>query len=201
MKIKLILLIAIFITSLPLSAKSDVDPYLENQYSKNAIAAKSWNSISIGYNVTDMWGSNMSGVKLEYTRASLLSKDYPLFIDYGVTGRWLFNLEQDWATHFVDVTIPVNVGYKLQLDDRLGFYPYFGAHIKTYLLGEDQCDGKWEDLFNNNDFSLQRVQFGLQLGVDLHVNKMIFGIGYSHDLTDLDSEKIGIVELKAGFKF
>ena len=141
---------------------------------------------------------------------------------YGYT----ISAENKWSTTTLGLTIPLNVVYKININDKLALKPYTGFYLRVNLMSKsndkmevsipsefsqyvDASDYEWDEDYNNfdkddvgEDGTWNRVQFGWQIGATLDINKFNVGIGYALDFNEIaEKTKCGIFSARLGFNF
>ena len=200
-----------------------------------------WKGIRFGYDRTfvnydweDAENDNANGFSIGYVHAFSIAKKVPLFIETGLGLNfarikntesesdefygYTVSYEDKETTTMLGLTIPVNLVYKVQLNDKLALKPYTGFYLRANLMskGKDECtvtmDGESEteeETWNNFDKddvgeegTWNRVQFGWQIGATLDINKFNVGLGYALDFNEIaEKTKCGIFSVRLGYNF
>ena len=134
----------------------------------------------------------------------------PILLEYGGYLDWTNKAEKEGKykvhTDILDVKIPGNVIYPLNLADNVKLYPYAGLNARVFVLGtatERYEDVKeTENLFEDGD--IKRFSLGFQVGIRAGFGKFIAGIGYEDMLTSISDElttKVNYITLHIGIPF
>ena len=138
------------------------------------------------------------GGHLGYQRGINLTKDrIPLFLQVGAEAVYetaeyssdvpVFDLIFiDGRYHFMSVSIPVNVSYRLG-KENFSVEPFLGMNFRGNIIGKLKYeDGSERDFFDSEDAN--RFQFGLNVGVGFNINKFYVGYKFTPDLTLYESD-------------
>ncbi|MCM1107732.1 MAG: PorT family protein [Clostridium sp.] len=180
---------------------------------------------------------NYNGFTIGYVHAFNIAK-IPLFIETGAGisfARWSDSASEEYqgisaeATNSINVLalrIPVNLVYKVQINDKLAIKPFTGIYLRANLMGKakeeldmnipsqyqqyvDPSDYNYKNTYNVFDEddmgkggTWNRVQAGWQIGATLDINKFNVGIGYALDFNEIYEEvKNGIFSINVGYNF
>ena len=119
------------------------------------------------------------------------------------------NKEKD-IYNVVDVKVPVNLMYPLNLADNVVVYPYAGVNARFFVLGRwtEKYENESEsvDLFGNDFdwYGLKRFSLGYQVGLRARISNIIAGIGYEDMFTSVtkeDTVKAGYITISVGVPF
>ena len=192
-----------------------------------------WKGVRFSYDRTfvnqDWEGAeslDMNGFSIDYDHAFRVAKKLPLFIQTGAGINFARHKDSekeegysyDSKLSLLGLTIPVNIVYGVQLNDKLALKPYTGFYLRVNLLGKVKETGEFsyggktekeEDdysLFDKDDMGedgvWKRCQFGWQLGVTLDVNKFNVGIGYALDFNEIaEKTKASKFAVRVGYNF
>lgn len=193
--------------------------------SKSIKPNNSYNSIRLSYSSDISLKSNSSnlegllydlffdfkGLSLEYTKSANISNQLPIFLEIGIGADWInYTTSDKWddedgkykekyAVNIWKAYVPINVGYKIALDNHLSIMPYVGVRTHFCIAGNDiytynydyyeenswykDEEGKDVDkLFDNNDL-FARLLFSWQIGVNAAINeKLHIGINSEQPL-------------------
>lgn len=188
-------------------------------------ANQAWKGLRFGYDLTSANGDNYDGdggytfhgFNMEYVHAFNIAK-IPLFIETGggiSFARYKENLEWGYdeysfsqSVNMLSLHIPVNLVYKIRLNDKISIKPFTGFYLRANLMGKyklsDGEDSEDYNVFDKDDMenTWNRVQFGWQIGTTLDINKFNIGIGYALDFNELaEGIKCGIFSAKVGINF
>lgn len=120
-----------------------------------------------------------------------------------------YSIDQELSLYYIQ--IPVLAAYRLNLTDswnmtlKAGPYLAYGVggtikeSYKDYTIDDVEKDE--EDIFNY----CERLDFGLDIAVDLEYHRYVFGLEYEFGLTSITKEggeiKNGAFYITAGYKF
>lgn len=218
------------------SSSSDNTPWKGLRFSYDRTNAK------VDYEGADDYDFN--GFSIGYVHAFSIAKQVPLFIETGAginfakySDSWdesesneygTITYEEKASITSLGLTIPVNLVYKLSLNDKWSISPYTGFYLRANLMakeswkGELSASGEYADyiddyrdeyeydedynLFDEDevgkDATLNRVNFGWQIGATFGYKKFNFGIGYALDLNEIaEKTKCGIFSARLGVNF
>lgn len=192
-----------------------------------------WSGLRFSYDRTfvsqdweDAEGMDMNGFSIDYEHAFRVSKKLPLFIQTGAGINFARHKDSEDGEGYsyesklsmLGLTIPVNVVYGIQLNDKLALKPYTGLYLRVNLLGkvketdEFSYDGETEkeeydySLFDKDemgeDGKWKRCQIGWQIGATLDINKFNVGIGYALDFNEIaEKTKTSKFAVRVGYNF
>lgn len=154
------------------------------------------------------------GVSAEYMKSinagrffsSLLiedsSKGFPLYLELGTRLNYgwvnqnnnIFEEEDnDLTVLHLGMTIPVNIAYRIEIPNyKIALFPFAGVNTRVNMLwGSGRASPKsyyFDDYFTK-DNHYKRFQWGYQLGANLEINNVVFGIQRVTDLNNFYNEK------------
>lgn len=179
-------------------------------------------------------GDSMSATAFSfgYVKSFGVSQNIPLFVEAGANVMWT---TKDFADDFVDyledydeylddwkvklnmfsVNIPVNFGYKYQINDNIALFPYVGVNFRVNAFGKVKeewgDDSESYDVFKKDDMrdlellggdAWKRFQFGWQIGVALHANKFSVSASYGKDFSEIAKKvKVAMPSITVGWNF
>ena len=153
----------------------------------------------------------ISKLSIGYIKSFSISKDIPLYIETGANASWSFgDLFDEFGVNIsatmLTLDVPVNFGYKYNINDQVSIFPYIGATFKYHLQGELELeyngDSETTDMFDEDEGDGNRFQYGLQIGATLGYEKFNFGISYGFDLNKLaDDTKTKNLSFTIGYNF
>lgn len=177
------------------------------------IADEQYSVFSIGYNTNtfvydDDDDDEFKGVAIKLTKVKKMSTPSPLYVDYGVLLTLGFcndseedsnysNYDYEWSIKKLSLSIPVNISYKINVDNNVLLFPYAGVHLTGNLIGKatytttynDEEEEKDYNYFDKDDvgkdYVWKRMQYGFQVGANLKINKCTIGLEYSNDLNEI----------------
>lgn len=94
--------------------------------------------------------------------------------------------EGETTLTFMNIAVPVNFIYRFDVSDKFSIAPYAGLNLKVNIIGKLKAKGasesasffKKEDMpAGEKDFTANRFQLGMNLGVNCIINKK-FSAGY-----------------------
>lgn len=202
----------------------------------------SYDRTFVNIDIDDAPSQDMNGFSLGYVQSFSIAKKLPLFFETGAGINfarysdsesdsetiygYTISAENKWSTTTLGLTIPLNVVYKININDKLALKPYTGFYLRVNLMSKsndkmevsipsefsqyvDAIDYEWDEDYNNfdkddvgEDGTWNRVQFGWQIGATLDINKFNVGIGYALDFNEIaEKTKCGIFSARLGFNF
>lgn len=184
-----------------------------------------------GSNYSDL-GRSMNGFGLDYIHGFGLTDNVPLFLEVGGSinfnfgtlkyekdedyGDW-YQFQENWKD--INLTIPVNIAYRLTVNDDLSITPYFGINAKIHFATTYKNklayggSGAWkedikdyakefnalqeninvysadEDNMGSADYTWNRVQLGWQIGIGVQYKPIYLGVQYGTDFIPAYSHK------------
>jgi hypothetical protein len=93
----------------------------------------------------------------------------------------------------VNIAVPVNLAYKIGLNDNISVVPFVGVNFKLNLLAKEKYeDDEASESFSyfdkddvGSDAQWNRFQFGGQLGVGINFKKLYLGYQFQWDFSEL----------------
>ena len=206
---------------------------------------EAWKGLRLGYDMTsakiDYEGADdytFHGFSLGYVHAFNIAK-LPLFIETGAGVSFARYSDSETASeggvsaeasesiNMFALRIPVNLVYKVQINDKMAIKPFTGFYLRANLMGKanekmevsipseyqqygiNASDYEYDEDYNlfdeddmGKDGTWKRVQFGWQIGATLDINKFNIGIGYALDFNEIaEKTKCGIFSANIGFNF
>lgn len=206
---------AMFVASSTCLAQANYqDDYFNHSWEKDSGGNK---MLTINYNPMTLIGTteDLHAVCLEVTGLHSLSHQYPLYLDGGVGFGITFgpkittgenSLDDEPNLFFLSVKIPLNVGYKIELDDDCFIFPYMGVYVRGNIAGSYLSEGSTLDAFSkervgeNNVFKY--IQAGYGCGVKLAVGHFCMGFGYERDVNEIAyKNKSASNKISFGYRF
>lgn len=205
-----------------LCVASTVSAQFANHSSSANVAggdAEVWDGLRVSYNNFGFDGDEgedldaINGIEVGYVKSYQITKNMPVFLETGVSLSYVFGEVLDESEEYYDgydeyeykyklsysmfsVIVPVNVGYKLALDEKLSVFPYFGLTFKGNITGTLEVDeehpyygeesGEY-NVFDDDDMDdpYNRFQIGWQVGASLNYNNLNLGLSYGADIMEL----------------
>lgn len=194
----------------------------------NAQTSKGWDGVRVSYNsfTLDSEFRNfdaVSGLEVGYVKSFSISKKLPLYLETGASLLWVAGdlydyseAEEDYisidkgSVNMASLMIPVNVGYKYDIDENLSVFPYAGAYLKLNIVGKmetelyetnagvvSEDESSDMDMFDKDEGDGDRLQVGLQIGATLNYKETYnLGISYGFDINEVmkkvDSSKFAV---------
>ena len=188
-----------------------------------------WGSFYVQYNpatfsVDGGTDIDLSGVSIGYNRAFGISRSVPIYIATGLGVQYLWcsedailGLDGDYdflygriKCHLVSLKLPVNLMYAYDFPNSdISVAPYVGLDFRYNVFGVSQETSEyssvWYNLFDDDDMygnAFKRFQVGWHIGVNLNVNKVMLGVSYGSDFSEIVEEcRIKTTSFTLGFKF
>lgn len=156
--------------------------------------------VTISYNPMTLISTSedLHAACLEVTGLHSLSRQYPVYLDGGIgfgvtfgskttTGRG--SLDNKPNLFFISVKVPLNVGYKIELDDDCFIFPYMGAYVRGNIAGSYLSEDSTLDAFSKStveeENAFKYVQAGYGCGVKLAIGRFCMGFGYERDVNEI----------------
>lgn len=163
-----------------------------------------WKGVRVSYNSfdVDVDGTDpVMGLSAGYVHSFAITNNIPLFVEAGANLFWVNGDIVDgtklqmWA-----VELPVNFGYKWNINDDWSIFPYAGATFRGFISGklgdanvydEDEIAKKWK-----------RFTAGLHIGTTVNYKQFNLGAKYGFDLNEIAEEsKVKTWTISLGYNF
>jgi len=192
---------------LDISVTQDISSEIFNSFNsingKNITIKKrnsDFNRITIGYSPMFLDHKlesikNIDGINIQYIHGFRITR-IPLFIETGVSLSYNITKyiwreeysETDWL-HSLNIRIPVNISYKINLSSKSSIQPYTGLYFKINPLFDYYYD-RSEDVGSYDHFFYEEANrkiflFGWQLGIGFNVSKFHIGLQYGIDISPM----------------
>lgn len=210
---------------------------------------EAWKGIRFSYDRTfvnqdweDAEDADMNGFSIGYVQSWKIAKKFPIFFETGLGLNfarygesesestdiygYTISAENKWSTTTLGLTIPLNVVYGVQINDKLAIKPFTGFYLRVNLMSKstdkmevgipseltsyvDPNDYEWDYDYNNfdkddvgEDGTWNRVQFGWQIGTTLDINRFNVGISYGLDFNEIaEKVKNSSFSVRLGYNF
>lgn len=181
-----------------------------------------WGSFYAQYNpatfsVDGGTDTDLSGVSIGYNRAFGISRSVPIHIETGLGVQYLWGSEDydDYSEddHLVSFKVPVSLMYAYNFPNSdVSVMPYAGLNFRFNALGISKLEAgeshRYFNLFDKNEMNdmgidaFKRFQVGWHIGVNLNVNKVMLGVSYGSDFSEIvEGCRIKTTSFTLGFKF
>lgn len=184
----------------------------------NKTPLSTWSNIMISYNEPFYTDKDLdSGFSVGYHTSMILDRDLKLFLEYGGVASYSSygqNTDSyDIKDTYFDVKIPANLAFRFSLSDKVSVIPYAGLNLKVGVLATSNVDytegeekSKELNLYSSDDVSdsekMNRINLGVQYGVNLTYKVVCFGIGWENDFTETYTDnKYGNFAISLGYLF
>lgn len=182
------------------------------------------------------------GFSIGYVQAWKIAKQFPIFFETGLGLNFARNSESEGeseeiygytvgyeetvSTTTLGLTIPLNIVYGVQINDKLAIKPFTGFYLRVNLMSKgneklelnipselssyvDPSQYEYDEDYNNfdkddvgKDGTWNRVQFGWQIGTTLDINKFNVGISYGLDFNEIaEKVKNSAFSVRLGYNF
>ena len=140
------------------------------------------------------------GFELGYLQGINLTSKMPLFLELGGNITWT-HAKEEWESAgveykdketFMNLNIPLQAAYKFAFtNSAFKVLPFFGFNFKFNLLGKEKLEvGNTEekssyfdkDDMGGKDYTANRFQLGLNMGVGVNINAFYVGWRFQPDL-------------------
>ncbi|MBR3915842.1 MAG: porin family protein [Bacteroidaceae bacterium] len=167
-----------------------------------------WKGVRVAYNNfdTDTDGADaVMALSAGYVHSFAVSQNIPLFLEVGGNILWVngdvMKIDGvDIKLKMFAVELPVNFGYKWNINDDWSIFPYVGATFRGYISGKlgdqkvfDDAEGfeKWK-----------RFTAGAHVGVTANYKNYNLGVKYGMDLNEItDNSKVKTWTISLGYNF
>jgi hypothetical protein len=217
------------------SVSSDTDNYYRVQLGYAIASPSGENDEELIFDLLD--NGKFKGVTGGFLYGINLNRSMPLFLELGINFSYLklkedytdsdFNIyDGDWYYEkgtgnwkVFNLSVPVNLSYKIALGDGFSIAPHAGIHIKANLKsvyeyneeysdddGTDWDKGEWSYFDKDemdDDYVWKRVQVGGQVGIGFNLKCIYVGYQYQFDFTNLCKEggKLPTQSIVLGYTF
>lgn len=132
------------------------------------------------------------GVSMELLAGKSISSSMPLYVEYGLNAtwtKWTDEDDDDYTTTTLNLKVPVNLAYKLSINDDFSIDPHAGLGFRFNLLGKmDDGDDDYsffdkDDI--NKEFLWNRFQLCGQVGVGICYQQLYLGWEYSWSFMEI----------------
>lgn len=211
------------------TSKIDQDAHSKLCQSYNRVGLAYTNTdLSYKYNphVSDREHFSLNGIAMEYIHGFSLSKKIPLFIETGAKINFGFGMKSESGPanypgfsikaklkekiQNIYFSIPVNVAYKIGINEKVSCTPYAGVNFKWNILSrekilgeapvtiqtpyisitvDDDFDSGWSYLTRGNH-KVSPCQIGWQAGATLNLNHAYVGLNYGTDFTHFVNDDV-----------
>lgn len=200
--------------------------------SDNAVSLAPWETIKLSYSPTTLESKtddiDFNGFSFEYIKGQNVVDNKPIFLEWGIGAEILnytdeysgdsdgYRVDMEEKITIADMYIPVNIGYKLALNDNTIIMPYVGIKAQYNWYGRYAYDLSSElfsnseecDLFSKSEMdgsTLKRALVSWHIGATIEINKWSIGIRYGKCFSDeiinhLDTELI-YTSISVGYFF
>lgn len=177
----------------------------------NSVSLDSWDTIKFSYSPTtiSILGEDIvfNGFSFEYMQGQNIVDNKPVFLEWGI-GAEILNYTDEYSDYYdgyrvysedkitiADMYIPVNIGYKLALNNNTIIMPYVGIKAQYNLSGKETVDVSVEgysaseeyDLFSTSDMegsTWKRAWISWHIGATIEMNTWSIGIRYGKCFSD-----------------
>lgn len=158
---------------------------------------------------------DLTGISVDYTYSSILSENVPLFVEGGLGYQYSYDEESEEGIHakmvIHSLNIPLKLGYKHHLDEKIYLTPHVGLNLRGNLSGtvnvrEEYYGEEVEiDIFDDKemgDAAFKRIQMGWQIGIGLNLGKIYAGVSYGGDFNEIaEDSKFNTTSITLGINF
>lgn len=192
--------------------------------SSSSSDGEGYTSIRLHYNNFEIEPKNGSfdavpsfGISL--VKGWAISQSMPLFLEAGVgasytTGELIKSEYGKLEYSAISAEIPVNIGYKFQINDDFAIMPFAGVSARYNITGKaeykandgDGYDYDYEDYEDYEDEGAEedakKFQFGWQIGARAMYNQFSVGVSYGADFNEItDDCKAKSLIISVGYNF
>lgn len=206
----------LFIASLAAPSKANAQNSLNT-----SISLDSWKTIKFSYSSSTLEFDNIYNIddmdfnvfSFEYLEGYNIIDNKPVFLEWGI-GAEVMNMKDEesaiiegtyiaaeTSTTIVDFYIPVNIGYKLAINNNTTIMPYVGIKAQLNIFAEERMEvsaGTYSEketinLFDRKDMGDNYVKhgwLGWHIGATVEINNWSIGVRYGKSITDEFINKI-----------
>lgn len=164
----------------------------------SAINAQSegWKGVKATYNNFELEDFDaISSFSIGYVQGFKILESLPVFVEGGVNAIYTTgDIEEGLKYTSIAAEIPVNIGYKFNINDDISLFPYLGVTARYNITGEAEADGFSEDA--------DKFQYGWQVGLTANYANYNLGVSYGADLNEIYEEtKTTSIKISVGYNF
>lgn len=210
-KIKFLLVACLLGIAATASAQFANSKSSSNGGSGNSSSLENWQSIKVSYMPVTFDGDgggeiNLNGAMLSYQKGFIVSQETPIFVETGLGVSWIGGEVEDTDIdlNFFSLNVPVNLGYKLAINDGISISPFLGITLRGNLFGKYKYEDESIDAFDDelDGAQLKRFNFGWQIGLGVNINSLYIGASYGSDFNEIIEKGKGIVpQITLGYNF
>lgn len=164
---------------------------------------ENYQRVTIGYNATFVDpkggdGETLNGFNAQYNYGFSLSESLPMYLEVGAGLSYGSAKIAEESFKVLSIGVPVNIAYKINLNDAIALTPYTGVNFKVNALG------KWggESIFDKDVLDAKRFQMGWQIGAGVNFNAWYVGLEYGLDFIKIAKEvSTSSLSVKVGYTF
>lgn len=209
---KIFLLAAMAVMSL--ASQAQIVSSRSSMVTKEEAPKNGWSTFSIDYmpgsfsadKGTDKKSQSFNGFGFTWTKASSLTSELPIFLEFGFAGQY-FTFSEDFKISgyefeqtgkMASVKIPLNLIYSYQIPNtEISIDPYVGIYgrvnvwgkttLKATLAGIDDSYNIFDkDDMGDEDYTWGRFQLGWQIGAKVRfANSFFVGASYGSDFSNI----------------
>lgn len=155
--------------------------------------SEGWKGVKASYNIFEIEDCDaISAFSVGYVHSFNVVESLPIFVEGGLNAIYASGDVEDGVKYTgIAAEIPVNVGYKVALNDDFSLFPYVG------VTGRYNIKGEIEDVDDADKF-----QYGWQVGVTANYSNYNIGVSYGADLNEIFEEtKTTSIKISVGYNF
>lgn len=198
------LILAIAATLMVTAANAQIVSSTSRTISVEKKVNRGWSELYLGYDFDKVSydGNKMdlsNTVSLGVACAIPVSSNRPIFVRPGVAAQYSFGDDNYDGLWWLSIAPACDLGYLLTPISNVSVFPYLGLKARGNVYGENYYG---YSLFASDELDWNRFQVGWRIGCDFQLSRIIFGIGYGADFSEIaDENKLSCVSLKLGLKF
>lgn len=167
-----------------------------------------WKGVRVAYNNFDPDTKRADAVmalSAGYVHSFAVSQNIPLFLEVGGNILWVngdvMKIEgEDLKLKMFAVELPVNFGYKWNINDDWSIFPYAGATFRGYISGKLGNQKVFDDAENFKKW--KRFTAGAHVGVTANYKNYNLGVKYGMDLNEItEDSKVKTWTISLGYNF
>ncbi len=158
--------------------------------------SEGWKGVKASYNIFEMEDCDaISAFSIGYVHSFNIVNSLPIFVESGINAIYATgDVEEDVKYTGIAAEIPVNIGYKIALNDDFSLFPYVGVTGRYNITGKIEVSDEEE--------KADKFQYGWQVGLNASYNNFNIGASYGADFNEIFEEtKTTSIKISVGYNF
>ncbi|MBQ4063637.1 MAG: porin family protein [Bacteroidaceae bacterium] len=158
--------------------------------------SEGWKGVKASYNIFEMEDCDaISAFSIGYVHSFNIVNSLPIFVESGINAIYATgDVEEDVKYTGIAAEIPVNIGYKIALNDDFSLFPYVGVTGRYNITGKIEVSDEEE--------KADKFQYGWQVGLNASYNNFNIGASYGADFNEIfEKTKTTSIKISVGYNF